>query len=281
MPQLPFPTPTNIRLLVSERCPDYAERSRLIEEQFATALAAELPKVQTRYMRLCEVTGMSMEELPKVASSVPQYVVEFPDGGLGVEGPASGKTWAMVPCRQYLSHAVYYNANLIKPGVVLVSARLPHKPWHPKDDILHEYVHARFAPIPMYVQAWHIQMDESAHSLDLDRVEDLAEHHVGWIIYAVQEIGTGFLTGERRPSETGLPVLESNKALANFLRLSSRILPEFGFDHAWTEYQKYGLNENAYRALVVSCLRAQKIFPGNLSKPHPPLEDFRKRMSRI
>ncbi|OGG73077.1 hypothetical protein A3A38_04250 [Candidatus Kaiserbacteria bacterium RIFCSPLOWO2_01_FULL_53_17] len=246
---------------------------------FLKTLQSDLPRVAKRLDELRKKTGLSTQEIKAAArnASAPWYIVELSKGGLGTNGMATGRAWTMVPCRFYISHGVLWDKNAMTGNkIALVTARLPGKPFDTQDDVVHELLHASIASIPIYVQSWQIQLNTDAQHLEVRSVEKLGEHHLGWMTYAIPELVVAYLGNEKRTNKTGLPVLETKDMLTNFFKLSSMVMPRFGFAEAKRLFDSEGFTPATHRALVSSCIRALGIYDKILSSPTPPLEYFKK-----
>lgn len=112
----------------------------------------------------------------------------------------------------------------------MVTARKEGQGWDWDSDIGHESAHAAFAPIPLFLQRTH-----SAASSQLSSVRSVSDLHAGHLArlsYMYTEMSVITMRGEKRETETGLPVAEQKEELHAVLELSNELMPSLGFDRA-------------------------------------------------
>jgi hypothetical protein len=160
-------------------------------------------------------------------------------GGLGraAERPDDVERYrGLVPCSTMKNHGTAWKRiGEARYLMWLVSARKEASDWDWDSDVGHESAHAAFAPIPLFLQRVHSAT--SSFLTSVATAEDLQPGHLARLAYMCTEISVIAVRGEKRDTETGLPVAESKDELFAFLRLSNELMPGFGFDKALAGFE--------------------------------------------
>jgi hypothetical protein len=266
--------------------------ARFVEEM-ALHLSSEFElreRRKARFVKLGHFTAAQLTSLLADHRGTQRWAVYYSErGGLGGdEGRPSSPDRGVIPCSSMRNHGVAWRRQDGELRVWLATARKEGRDWDWDSDIGHESAHAAFAPVPLYMQ----NAQESVASVSLEEVEgieDLEPHHLARISYMYSEIGVIAMRGERRATETGLPVPGGIAEVCALLRLSHDLMPDFGFARALAAYEATGgvvdVNESEeIFAIGAPILRALPIMARSANSFAPPsvgsLTAERKTMSR-
>ena len=138
----------------------------------------------------------------------------------------------VVPCFRMQNHGVAWRTNGSEGNSIwLATSRRPGEGWDWDSDIGHESSHAAFAPVPLFT----LPAEELTPSNGLASVratEGLSPKHLASICYLCCELSVVAVRGERRDTETGLPVLQTSEELPVLLAICHDLMPALGFDRA-------------------------------------------------
>jgi hypothetical protein len=162
-------------------------------------------------------------------------------GGLGEykKDAFSAKAEAgVVPCFRMQNHGVAWQTNGSDDNLIwLATSRRRGKDWDWDSDIGHESSHAAFAPVPLFT----LPAEEltPSNALVSARVnEGLSEKHLASICYLCCELSVVAVRGERRDTDTGLPVLQTSEELPALLAICHDLMPALGFDRALAAFNR-------------------------------------------
>lgn len=211
-------------------------------EQMIDHLVEEFKHREERKANFIRLGLLTEEEcwrlLTRQNAKQPWLIYYSAKGGLGdhddqTNTPGEG----MIPCASMRNHGVCWRAGKHRTKLWLVTSRKVNEDWDWDSDIGHESAHACFAPIPVFVQSSHIA-DEDNDLSTAETLEDLRPDQIARLCYMYTEIAVIAVRGEKRETESGLPVAERPREFAAFLRHSHRLMPEFGFDDAIQHYEQ-------------------------------------------
>jgi hypothetical protein len=181
--------------------------------------------------------------LTQLCNVQPWIIYYSKSGGLRIPPQGGGQTDApcgVLPCSAMQNHGVAWRrADDDSVQSWLVTARKEGHDWDWDSDIGHESAHSAFAPVPIFVQT-----DQETLALSylssVKSINDLNEYHLARMSYMYLEMAVIAMRGEKRDTETGLPVAQSLDELFSFLTLSNNLLPDFGFDTALAAFDRAG-----------------------------------------
>jgi hypothetical protein len=220
-----------------------------VEESNVTSFLQELPfqleqefqKRRERKQKFVDLNLFSDREINEILTGhkhVQPWILYFSkEGGLNiltqnVEGEDS--PWGVIPCTSMPNHGVAWRKTSTSDSQVwLATARKVAHDWDWDSDIGHESAHSSFAPVPLFVQALHIN-SETTFLDSVSSLQDLNSNHLARMSYTYSEIAVISMRGEQRNTKTGLPVVERPEELYAFLELSHQLMPDLGFDRALT-----------------------------------------------
>lgn len=175
-------------------------------------------------------------------------------GGLGEykKDAFSAKAEAgVVPCFRMQNHGVAWRTNGSDDNLIwLATSRRPGEDWDWESDIGHESSHAAFAPVPLFTLPAE-ELTPSNALVSAGVKDGLSEKHLASICYLCSELAVVAVRGERRDTETGLPVLQTSEELPALLAICHDLMPALGFDRALEAFSRVNG--------VVDC-NAQEIF---------------------
>jgi hypothetical protein len=162
------------------------------------------------------------------------------NGGLNLPSLSQASSYGVIPCSSMQNHGVAWQQQL--PGdlnVWLATAPKVGKSWDWDSDIGHESAHAAFAPIPLFAQALNTEKTVAISPFTtIKSIHELSSDHLARMSYTYSELSVVSIRGEHRPTQTGLPVVETPDELFAFLELSRQLMPGVGFEHALSACDK-------------------------------------------
>lgn len=208
-------------------------------------LECEFHKRNARRERFVNLGLFSDRKIDKILTGhrhVQPWILYFSkEGGLGISAQSVEQehlTSGVIPCTSMPNHGVaWIKTSAGDCQVWLATARKVAHDWDWDSDIGHESAHSSFAPVPLFVQALHI----NSETMLLDNVssfQDLNASHLARMSYIYSEIAVIAMRGEQRNTKTGLPVVERPEELYAFLELSHQLMSDLGFNRALTACQR-------------------------------------------
>lgn len=236
-----------LRYLPAEMCvySDIGVSDRIVIafcREMAEFLCAELDARAARRRRFCELSVISDEEIEytlTINTHLQPWAIYYSvAGGLNLDDFVSSHSRGVIPCSSMKNHGVAWRVSA--DGMIrswLATARKEGLGWEWESDIGHESGHAAFAPVPLYMQE--AQEIAAAASLsDAKSIDDLQPQHVAKIGYMLSELGVIAVRGERRATETGLPVAGEREEVVAFLKWMEVLYPGAGFRMALDLYER-------------------------------------------
>ena len=218
-----------------------------------------------RFVLLSLLSGQEMREFLTARTGLQDWFIYYgKDGGLGDLG---GGQRGCIPCSTMKNHGVAYQKSARGTKVWLATARKPGQGWDWDSDINHESAHAAFAPVPLFVQG-------DIPTLEgLTNMAQLSPGHVARLLYWLSEICVVALCGERRETETGLPIPTMGELLS-FVTLSQQIFPTAGFEDLLQLCQRSGgkvdVDGDAMFNLAAPCMKVVSALSPFINISTPP-----------
>jgi hypothetical protein len=191
---------------------------------------------QKNFVKLGLFSQVEIEHFLTARTHIQPWAIYYSrDGGLGPlptrASEACDAPYGVIPCSSMKNHGVAWEHRSGKCHVWLATARKESQDWDWDSDIGHESAHAAFAPVPLFVQP--IQTSGNSNRLSAVRqAKDLSSDQIARMIYFYSEIAVVTIRGEHRPTQTGLPIAETEELHA-LLALSEELMPnENGFEEA-------------------------------------------------
>lgn len=195
-------------------------------------------------------------------------------GGLGEiaeDDDATTASFGVVPCSTMPNHGVGWRRG--GDGAIrtwLATAPKTGCAWDSDSDFGHESAHAAFAPIPLFAQGMHHRLEAIRFS-HLRLASDVEDDQLARMGYLLTELSVVAVRGERRATETGLPIGEPDELHA-FLWLADELMPGLGFATAASAYEGVGgvVNLDAPEAFFIgaAALRAVSRIAAVVATPH-------------
>jgi hypothetical protein len=229
--------PSSITLLLDPEVEGSAAGDFL--EEMTVRLAGEFRRRRRRRDRFVECGLFDPAEIHAFLTGrcqVQPWIIYYSkSGGLGPSAEEiceRDEDRGVVPCSTMRNHGVAWRRTPTGHYQTwLVTGRREGKDWDWDSDIGHESAHAAFAQIPLFLQR--VQYDIPSADLSLvDGVDNLNHFHLARLSYMYTEIAVVAMRGEKRDTESGLPVVERRDELFAFLELSEELMPGMGFDRA-------------------------------------------------
>jgi hypothetical protein len=224
-----------------------------VEKSNVTSFLQELPfqleqefqKRRDRKQRFVDFNLFSDREIHEILTGhrhVQPWILYFSkEGGLNIltqNVEQEDLPWGVIPCTSMPNHGVAWRkTSADEYQVWLATARKVAHDWDWDSDIGHESAHSSFAPIPLFVQALHLN-SETTFLDSVNSFQNLNASHLVRMSYTYSEIAVVAMRGEQRNTKTGLPVVERPEELYAFLELSHQLMPHLGFDQALTACQR-------------------------------------------
>jgi hypothetical protein len=143
----------------------------------------------------------------------------------------------IIPCSSMQNHGVgWRRTGNGATHVWLATARKDGEEWDLNSDIGHESAHAAFAPIPLFAQSIHIELDTISF-VGTQHPSELTPNQLARMCYLFTELAVVIIRNEQRTTDTLLPIAHPDDLHA-FLHLGAQIFPTYGFDSARDEYAR-------------------------------------------
>ena len=186
-----------------------------------------------RFVTLGLLTEDELESFLTARTDLQPWALYFSsNGGLGggqSNSAANSGSQGVIPCSSMQNHGVAWQQSESGVRSWLATSRREGEDWDWESDIGHESAHAAFAQVPLFVQSFP-QISDNVLS-QMETSDQLQPVHITQMIYLYSEIAVVAMRGEKRETDTGLPVARAAELTA-LIRLSAELAGDIGFDRA-------------------------------------------------
>jgi hypothetical protein len=237
-----------------------------LPEFFSAELRRRLHRAETA----AGATGLDVRRIVHFLTArrdrQPWALIWSKHGGLPLPG--------VVPCSSMRNHGVAWRRNA--NGSVctwLATAPKESLPWNFDSDIGHESAHAAFAHVPLFAQDIQNAADDAWFN-DLVNAAAMSPGHAAKLCYLLVELAVVIVRGERRETESGLPMVDASELLA-MLAVADELMPRCGFAEALRSALRRGgrfdvANDPEVFRLLVPLLPAVERISTITSEVKPP-----------